>query len=333
LIRISRPTSLSCAPIIAAILACGILLQAEDIKLREQAVQFLEMANAVSLPGALRNYEQTVTFRFHEPDGTVKEGTYSRFSSGASGFREEVTFGVHHTVTVVSGDRISDTRTTNDPPEVRALRRELPVHLARFDHEDTIRSIEEAAVSGLPAKCIHFDTQFGNTVQANQICLDSERGVIVRWEVGDELIESSDYFRVANLWEPGHIRRYLRGALQIEIEQHMEAIQGPVDPNVFSPPSNKWNQLYPCKNMRRAIGTSTPMPPPGNAGTEIVDVIVHGFIWNDGSVRLTQIESSPRLDLNEEALKTVATWKFLPLMCNDRVASTDADFVVHFQGR
>src|SRR6202030_744274 len=101
--------------------------------------------------------------------------------------------------------------------------------------------------------------------------------------------------------------------------------EGTVDPNVFSPPSNKWNQLSPCKNQRRPVAISTPMPPPGNSGTDIVDVVVYGYIWSDGSVRLTQIESSPRPDLNAEALKTVSTWRFLPLMCNDRVASTSGD--------
>jgi outer membrane biosynthesis protein TonB len=46
-----------------------------------------------------------------------------------------------------------------------------------------------------------------------------------------------------------------------------------------------------------------------------------------------QIQSSPRPDLNAEALKLVSTWKFLPLLCNDAPATVDGDFVVHFQGR
>jgi len=121
--------------------------------------------------------------------------------------------------------------------------------------------------------------------------------------------------------------------LQLEIEQQMEAIEGPIDANVLSPPSKKWNQLFPCKNPRRAIALSTPMPPTDNRGTDTVEVTVHAWIWEDGSVRLPQIESSTRPDLNEEALKTVLTWKFLPLMCNDRVATTTGDLVVHFQGR
>jgi hypothetical protein len=332
-ISISWPTCLSLALIFAVILSSGTLLPAEDVELRDKAVQLLEIANAVSLPGALRNYRQAVKFRVYESESTAKEGSYTRVSAGARGFREEITFGSLHTVTVVSGDRVSATRTENDLPEVRALRRELPVHLARFDAQDTIRSIEETTIAGRPARCIHFDTQFGGTLQVNQICLDGSNGAIVLWVVGDERIESSDYFKVATLWEPGHIRRYVGGVLRMDIEQRMEAIEGAVDPNVFAPPSKEWNQLSPCKNQRRAVAISTPMPPPGNAGTDIVDVVVHGWIWSDGSVRLTQVESSTRPDLNEEALKTVSTWRYLPLMCNDRVATTDGDLVVHFQGR
>jgi hypothetical protein len=76
-----------------------------------------------------------------------------------------------------------------------------------------------------------------------------------------------------------------------------------------------------------------PMPAPGSAGTEIVDVVVRGYIWDTGAVEPRNIVSSLRPDLNAEAMKLVATWKFTPLICNDQVSTTIADFVVHFQGR
>ena len=65
-------------------------LLAEDVRLREQAVQLMEVANAVSLPGALAGFEHTVIFRGHEPDGVVKEGTFTRVSAGASSGRSDV---------------------------------------------------------------------------------------------------------------------------------------------------------------------------------------------------------------------------------------------------
>jgi hypothetical protein len=315
------------------VLACGSPMHAEDVRLREQAVELMERANGVSLPGALKNYNHAVSFKFCRQDGSVVEGSYTRVSAGAAGFREEVTAGDFHEIIVRSGDRISSTKTGNETPEVRELRQQLPVHLGRFDHEDTIRSIDNANVLGRPAKCVNFDTQFGSTLQQNQLCVDSERDAMLRWRVGDTLIENTEYFQVGPLWEPGRIRLYERGRLHFEAEQRMEVIEGQVDPNVFTPPSSHWNQLTPCKNPRRPVGILMPMPPEGKSGNGIVDVIVHGYIFADGTVQLTQIESSSRPDLNDEALKTVATWKFLPLMCNDRVAGTEADFVVHFQGR
>ena len=314
-------------------LFCRTLLHAEDIKLRDQAVHLLEVANAVSLPGALPNYEYVVTFRVHEADGTVKEGTMTRVSAGAVGRRDEITFGDYHTVIVLSGNRYSESSTTVMPAQVREVRRQLPIRLGRFDQEDVIRSIDGASVLGRPAKCINFDTHFGNTLQTNQICVDSERGTLLRWQVGDEVIENTDYFQIGNLWEPGHTRRFERGVVQLEIEQNMKAIEGPMDPNIFSPPSQHWNTLYSCSTMRRPVGISTPMPPGGNAGKDITDVIVHGRVMADGTVAGVQIESSPRPDLNAEALKVVSSWKFLPLLCNDRPANLEGDFVVHFQGR
>lgn len=309
------------------------LLSGEDIKLRDEAVHLLEVASALSLPGALRNYEQAVTFRVHEPDGSVKEGSFKRQSAGAEGYRDEFTFGDYHKIIVVKGDYISQTRSGAMPPEVRELRKYLPIHLGRFDQQDVIRSIENTGVGGRAAKCINFDTQFGATLQANQICVDNERGTVLRWQVGDELIENSDFFPVANLWEPTHMRRFVRGALQMEIDQKMTAISAPMDANIFSPPSQHWDKMFDCTTKRRPIGVSTPMPAPGKSGTDVVDVIVHGWVLSNGTVTRLQIESSPRPDLNDEALKTVATWKFLPLMCNDQPASLEGDFVVHFQGR
>ncbi len=318
-----------------AILLCGAPpLWAEDVKLREQAVHLMEVANAVSLTGGLRDYEQLVTFAVHDLlTGSVKEGTFTRVSAGADGRREEYTFGDYHAIRVLSGDRLSDSRTGEEPAEIRELLRYIPIHLGRFDQEDVIRSIEDMNVLGRPAKCINFETHFGSEMQANQICVDTERGALLRWHIGDELIENSQYFQIANLWEPGHIRRFVRGALQFEIEQRMTATEVPVDANAFSPVSGHWQRMFGCKNQRRAVGISMPMPPAGTAGTGTVDVIVHGYIWDNGTVQPITIESSQRPDLNAEALKLVATWKFLPLMCNDKPATTVADFVVHFQSR
>ena len=308
-------------------------LLAEDVKLREEAVRLMERANEVSLPGSVPSYEQVVSFRVHYLDGTTKDGSYSREAAGAAGYREEETFGDYHAVSVRSGNRMSSTVGWGEPPEMRELREQLPVHLGRFDHEDVIRAIDATSALGRPAKCVLFDTHFGSTLQHNQICLDAERGALLRWQVGDETIENLDYFKVGSLWEPARINRSLRGTLRMEIEQRISVIEGPVDPNIFTPPTSSWSKLFHCQTERRAIGISTPQPAPGNLGTDTVDVIVTGMIRENGKTEALKIQSSPRPDLNAEALGTVSQWTFQPMVCNDKLATQGADFVVHFQGR
>jgi hypothetical protein len=213
------------------------------------------------------------------------------------------------------------------------VRRELPVKLGSFDKEDVILSVEEANLLGRGAKCINFQSRFGNAAQSNQICVDAERGALLRWQVGDELIENTEYFQFAALLEPGRIRRYVQGQLQMEIEQKITNVPDPLETEAFAPPTGHWDMTSDCGNMRPPVALSTPMPPPGHAGTGIVDVVVHGVIGADGKLRRLQIKSSPRPDLHEEALKTVGEWTNAPLQCNDGPAFTMGDFVAHFQDR
>lgn len=321
-------------PLLLSLLFCCASLNAEEVKLREQAVQLLERANAASLIAGLRDYEQVVSFTFHDLlTGAIKTGTFSRTSAGTDGKREELSYAGYHASTAVVGNRESSTRASNEPPEILELLDELPIHLGRFDNQDAIRSIEDSNVLGRAATCVNFDTHLGTGVQANQICVDAARGTLLRWRVGDDLIENSDYFQVGKLWEPGHIQHFVRGTLRLEMEQRITLAPTPVDASTFSPPSGQWQKWWRCEDRRRPIGISMPMPPPGNAGTGIIDVVVRGYILDTGVVQPTTIVSSLRPDLNDEAMKLVATWKFTPLMCNDKVAATIANFVVHFQGR
>jgi len=316
------------------LLFCCAALNAEDVKLRERAVQLLERANAASLIAGLRDYEQIDTFTFHDLlTGAIKNGTFSRTSAGSDGRRDEFTYGAYHAISSVAGDRQSTTRASDEAPEIVELLDQLPVHLGRFDDKDAIRSIEDSNVLGRGARCVNFDTHLGTGVQANQICLDTERGTLLRWQVGDDIIENSDYFQLGKLWEPGHIRHFVRGVLRLEVEQHITLTSAPVDVSAFSPPSGEWHKWWRCEDRRRPVGISMPMPSPGTAGTGIIDVVVRGYIRDTGVVQPTIIVSSLRPDLNDEAMKLVATWKFTPLMCNDKTAATIADFVVHFQGR
>jgi len=91
----------------------------------------------------------------------ASEKARSPASLGGTGRRDEFTFGDFHQTVIVSGDNLADTRTTPvPPPEIRQVRKYLPIALGVFDEEDIIRSIEPGEVVGRAAKCINFDTHF-----------------------------------------------------------------------------------------------------------------------------------------------------------------------------
>jgi hypothetical protein len=159
-------TTLLCLRFLLLLFLCCSVVDAEDLKLREQAVQLMERANAASLLAGYRDYDQVVSFTFHDPlDGQITTGTYFRTSAGSEGRREEFSYGTYHAVSAIAGDRQSSTRIYNEAPEIAELLDQLPIFLGRFADQDVIRSIEDSNGGARAAKCINFDTHLGVGVQ------------------------------------------------------------------------------------------------------------------------------------------------------------------------
>ena len=63
----------------------------------------------------------------------------------------------------------------------------------------------------------------------NEICVDDELGAVVRWNVGEDLVELTEYFPLKGVLHPAHTRHYINGKLRMEIDQKFSVIDGPVD--------------------------------------------------------------------------------------------------------
>jgi hypothetical protein len=73
-------TILLCLRFFPLLFLCCSILDAEDVKLREQAVQLMEGANAASLLAGYRDYHQVVSFTFHDPiNGQITTGILPNF--------------------------------------------------------------------------------------------------------------------------------------------------------------------------------------------------------------------------------------------------------------
>ncbi len=309
------------------LLACTFHLCAQDMPLRVEAVRLLERAHAVSRPAhVMPNHKQEVTFRAYGLDGTTQDGTFDVIYSGDIE-RYEIVLGNYHAISLHYPDKIVQNSYQAPPPETLEVSNLTPLVIGRFDKSDTIHSITSATLFGRHAKCIQFETENGRTHQSNEICLDEELGALIRRNVGEDLIENTEYSLFEGILLPAHIRHYINGKLRMEIEQKFSVIDGPIDWAALTPPHP--TTFGACQQYRRPIIQSAPQPATAGAGPWY-DVHVHGVIGEDGHVREAAVLSAGRADLERQAVKIVSGWVFSPGVCNGKPVPVDADLVVHF---
>jgi TonB family protein len=303
----------------------------QDVQVREQATRLLEKANAVSTAPNLPNLERTDTFQVFGPDSGVREGTFSRVVIQGVGRREETAFDDYHVVNVWTKEGLTTERANVlAPPEVKTLMRLTPVYRVRFDHEDVIHRIVDREVNGRAARCIEFDTIAGQKTDSNELCVDFATGVLLLGRLGHELIENRDFFPFAGALLPAKISYSFAGVQKMEITQSMAELSSDTANVLAAPPTATLHRF--CTTYRRPFGQSMPQPKSGNGGTN-TDVVVRGFIAEDGRIHDAVIQSSDRLDLNSEALALVRQWTFTPGLCNGKPTRTEASFTLYFQGR
>lgn len=309
-------------------------LRAEDVKLRQTAMQMLERANAASTTPTRPKFEHIINFRVYASDANqAGQGQLKMIWAGPTERRNDTSFGDFHLVNIWYGDElfISGKKGEPTPAIIRRAMKFLPLHLVRFDHEDIIRSIEDGVVRGRAGRCIEFDTSFGNTVNNNEICVDKELGTMLRFRDGEETEEYSEYFQFSGAYLPGRTDIFRNGAQIIELHQTYAPLLEPVDPGIFAPPAGAEVRKK-CQQTRQAFGVSMPQPKSG-VGDQVTDVVLQGVIGPDGKVYLPVIMTSDRPDLNQEALNILSRWSYTPALCDGKPNWDKGEFILHFQGR
>ncbi|MGA8431544.1 MAG: energy transducer TonB [Candidatus Sulfotelmatobacter sp.] len=302
----------------------------QDIKVREEAVLLLERAQQVSRAAKLPNLERVDSFRTFG-DAGIKEGSFSRIVIQGVGRRDEYSFGDYRLVNVWTQKQVAVTGSPHVMPgELVNVGKLTPILLVHFDGEDVIHSISQRNLGGHNARCIEFDTIRGQRTQNNELCVDSDTGVLLEEKLGEELVENSDFFPFAGALMPAKISYSVAGTRKLEISQFMKALSDG-ETNVLSAPPGAEVQKR-CTTFRGPFGTSMPQPKAGNGGSD-VDIVVHAMILPNGRVYEASIQNSERPDLNDEALTTVKQWTFTPAMCDGNPKELEVSLAVHFQGR
>lgn len=301
-------------------------LPVEDPKLRAEAVSLLERANHVSSPAVWGSNE--LTLRFHVPnpvDGQPNDGEYVSDVAAPGVRRQEWHYGTYQLIQIRNGQRIGALQ--NNVPKPLALewlQRVAPIYLVRFDHEDIIRSITDGPGD---SRCIHFDTVFGDRLQAGEACVDPKSGWLLSIRQGDVTTRNSNFFAFGGAFLPGHIERSVGDSLLIAVDETVVAKDFPAE--MFKVPENSTASI--CQEFRGAYAVNTPQPEPGSA-PYVSDVTLTGFVGVDGHVSGLKSIDPSHPELRTEAVKQVSAWTYTPATCNGKPVAWETQFVVHFKG-
>ena len=301
-------------------------LPAENPKLRAEAVGLLDRANHVSSPAVWGSNELTLHFHVPNPvDGQPNDGDYVSDVAAPGVRHQEWHYGAYQMVQIRNGQRIVYLR--NNVPKPLALewlQRVAPIYLARFDHEDIIRSITDGPGD---SRCIHFETVFGHSLQDCEACVDSKNGWLLSIRQGDVTTRNSSFFPFAGSFLPGHIERWVGNILLIAVDQTVVPKDFPSE--LFNVPEDTTGSL--CQEFRGAYAISTPQPEAGSS-PDITDVTLIGYIDFDGHAKRLKSLDPTRPELSAEAIKQVSTWTYTPATCNGKPVAWETQFVVHFKG-
>jgi Gram-negative bacterial TonB protein C-terminal len=301
-------------------------LPIEDPKLRAEAVSLMERANHVSSPAVWGSNE--LTLHFHVPNpaaGQPNDGDYVSDVAAPGLRRQEWHYGAYQLIQIRNGPRIAGLNNNVPKPlVVDWLPRLTPIYLARFDHEDIIRSITDGPND---SRCIHFETVFGDSLQDGEVCVDSKNGWLLSIRQGDVTTLNSNFFPFAGAFLPGHIERSVGGVTLISIEQTVASKDFPAE--LFVVPETSTASI--CREFRGVYAINTPQPEPGSS-PEITDVTLRGLIDSDGRVKNLESLDPTRPELSAQAIKQVSTWTFTPATCDGKAVAWETQFVVHFKG-
>ena len=313
------------------VVSLGFDCAAQDVHLRQEAETLLERADSLSTPHQFHSYEQTITFRSFSPAGT-QQGRFTSVVQGPRSYRDEYEFEDYRLLVVVNGTMVADVGDrARAPVQVRRMTRLNHPYTARFDESDIVRSIQNNELNGRPAQCIEFDTVKGEKSSANEICIDNQFGILSRVRANDETVTNSDIFPYRGTYLPARIV-YEQNDLRMELEQTKTETDGPFDADLLTPPPDARIIGRVCTVYRRPFGKFMPQPNPGQGGAN-VEVMVHGTVRTDGTIRDASIDVSEREDLNPEALQLFSTWRFTPATCDGTPLEIPAEITLHFQKR
>ncbi len=320
--------------LLGALTTAAISARAEDMQLRDRAVQLLNIARAVNtIHGGAFTIATEATFSATADDGSLRTGSYSRLRIPAGSLRQEIRFGDWQATNIFVDRSISIVGPWNFPPfAVRELLNLVPHYVGFFDQQDVVRAIRDGSAAGQQATCIDYDTIHGEKHSSNVACVSKADGNLLTMREEDRSYEWSKYATVAGAAYPQHIEFHLGTSFSLSIDLTMTRLDSAPEGAFAIPTGAQTGTL--CKSFTSPVALRSPQPEAkGGPDAPVTDVVLQISINADGTVGQSGVSHPVRPDLDAEALKLVQTWTFQPATCNGQPNPVPGNVVLHFQGR
>ena len=219
--------------------------------------------------------------------------------------------------------------------------------LANFDRswdplkEDLIPRTEKPTWGKVTHKKIReheticFDqTRAGELPAKTHYCIDPERSVVLRRDMGDDRIEFFDYASVAGHMIPRKVTIRKPSIANLELRDISVSYQ-PVDLARFAVPDQSI-EIDTCQDEQQPKPVFTPEPSfsdearsKHHEGT----ILLHALIADNGTVQDARALNPTGDGLDVNAVAAVRTWKFKPATCSGRPVSQEMMIEVDFRLR
>lgn len=198
----------------------------------------------------------------------------------------------------------------------------------------TYGELSRKKIHGRKALCFE-ETDAGKREEPSyrtRYCIDSDRSVLLRKDVGDNQTEFFDYTTVAGHMLPRRVTIHKPLLTDLELRDISAAYQ-PIDPARFAPPAQSV-ELETCVGEQQPKPVFTPSPPFSDQARREhhqATIMLHTFVAADGSVQDIQVLTPTGDGLDVNAANTVRTWKFKPATCSGRPVMQELTIEVSFR--
>lgn len=323
--------------VLAFVLTASLSTVGEDLPSPEALANRAIQVSALSQDGSTP-YKMTISFRaLHLKDGDL-DGTEVRYWKSPKELRIEDTLGTL---------KIMDVRNVGQswhPPDVNFYPLSLTLLgtlIDRFQVEhmginDKFKT-KKRRISGREAYCAELKDLNRESVA----CFDAQSGVLLHYEsmwggfanVTRESAEFSDYTAFGNKLFPRKMT-LARGEKTL-IEATIESVQDwSPDPAMLTAPAGYVaRRICDLKLLKPPRPTQHPDPhyPDGGIGSAMP--VVQVLLDEKGNVRDSQIQYSAGAGFDDEALKAVKNWKFMPATCDGEPIELPVSVQVLFHRR